>query len=77
MVKHRVTREKFVMKVLAHDAPMAIAQQVESEVLALQTTSKYHWTTELVDYFADAHGNRYIVTKLPKASVAEVFMGSD
>ena len=64
IVKHRVTHEKFAMKIVSHKADTTIREQMASELLAYQKMIKHNCSKEvlgLVDYFTDAK-NSYLVT---------------
>ena len=54
IVKHKVTKEKFVMKMIPYDAPYQIKKQAERELLALQKTASWDETLGLTDYFTDS-----------------------
>ena len=70
IVAHRVTNERFLMKLISHSAPNETKLQAKAELLALQKTSKWAETIDLVDCFTDREGNSYIITKIPKQSLS-------
>ena len=71
IVKHRVTKDKLLMKVIPHDAPSQIKEQAHREILALQKTSHWAESIGLLDYFADAEKNIYFVQKHSKMSLSD------
>ena len=56
LVGHRITREKLIMKVIRNDAQDELKMQGQAELQALQRTSHWKETIELVDCFTDAQG---------------------
>ena len=53
IVRHRVTGEKFIMKVIPHDAPKFLDEQARAEILALHKCYEWKLMAQLVDYFTD------------------------
>ena len=70
IVVHRVTKQCLLMKFIGHDAPIETKVQAKSELLALQKTSQWEKTINLIDYFTDEEGNSHIITKLPKLTLS-------
>ena len=56
LVRHRITKEKFIMKVIRNDTQVELKMQGQAELQALQRTSHWKETIELVDCFTDAQG---------------------
>ena len=54
MVKHRVTHERFLMKIITNEAADEIKLQVRTELLALQKCNRNEGIIKLIDYFTDA-----------------------
>ena len=71
LVRHRNTGEKFLLKVIANDAPQAIREQSLQELKSLQKSNQMQETIELVDCFVNAQNDVYMVTKIPKSTLAE------
>ena len=69
IVVHHVTKKRFLMKFIRRDDPIETKQQAQTELLALQRTSKWEKTIDLIDYFTDGEGNSYIITKMPKLTL--------
>ena len=61
LVKNRLTRQKFIMKVIPHDCLPEIRAQVMHELQALQKMSNHKEVIQLIDSFKDSEGNHYIV----------------
>ena len=59
------------MKVISHDSPQAIREQSLKELQALQKSIKMPETLELIDCFDNAQNDVYVLTKIPKRSMAD------
>ena len=70
IVAHRLTKERFLMKLISHGAPIETKLQAKAELQALQKTSQWVKTIDLVDSFTDGEGNSYIITKIPKPTLS-------
>ena len=59
------------MKFTGHDEAEPIKLQAQAGLLALQKTSHWKETIDLIDYFTDSQGNSYIITEKPVYTLAE------
>ena len=75
IVSHRITKERFLMKFISHDAPIETKLQANAELLALQKTIQWAKTIDLIDYFTDEEGNSYMITKIPKETMSKHVAG--
>ena len=71
IVKHRVTHERFLMKIISNKAPDQIKLQFKAELLALQMCNRNEGIIKLIDCFTDASGCIYMVTQLPQLSLRD------
>ena len=71
IVKHRVTHEKFLLKIITDEAAEEIKLQVNTELLALQKCIRNEGIINLIDYFTNAQGCTYIVTQLPSLNLKD------
>ena len=71
IVKHRVTHEKFLLKMITDEAAEEIKLQVNTELLALQKCIRNEGIINLIDYFTNAQGCTYIVTQLPSLNLKD------
>ena len=70
-MKHRVTHERFLMKIISNEAPDQIKLQFKAELLALQVCNRNEGIIKLVDCFTNASGCIYMVTQLPQLSLRD------
>ena len=55
IVRHKLTRERFIMKIIPVNAPDHNVRQANAELKALQVCSSWAMVSKLVDYFLDEH----------------------
>ena len=65
IVVHQISREQLILKFVGHDETEPTKLQAQAGLLALQKTSHWKETIDLVDYFTDSQGNSYIITEKP------------
>lgn len=70
IVVHQISNRRQLMKIIRHDDHITTKLQAEAEFQALQKTRDWNKTIDLLDYFTDAEGNSYMVTKVPNLTLS-------
>ena len=71
IVVHQISHEQLIMKFVGHDETEPTKLQAQAGLLALQKTSHWKETIDLVDHFMDSQGSSYIITEKPEYTLAE------